>query len=145
MTSAAPVPTPSDPALELRSVAASYGRVEVLRDVDLVLPGGTVVALLGPNGAGKSTLVKVASGRLPLRGGTLHLDGVDVSKRSADQLARQGVCTLPEGRGVFPNLTVTENLLMWAFRPGVSRSDAEEAAYTRFPRLGERRRQLAGT
>jgi branched-chain amino acid transport system ATP-binding protein len=131
--------------LELTSVCAAYGRVEVLRDVDLAVRRGEIVALLGPNGAGKSTLVKVASGRLPARRGSVHYDGADVTKQPADERARAGICTLPEGRGIFPNLTVAENLRMWAFRPGVRRSDIEESTFARFPRLADRRRQLAGT
>jgi branched-chain amino acid transport system ATP-binding protein len=145
MTVPAQRPAAGDVVLELKSVSAAYGRVEVVRDVDLAVRRGEIVALLGPNGAGKSTVVKVASGRLPVRRGSVHFDGADVTNDPADERARAGVCTLPEGRGIFPNLTVTENLRMWAFRPGVRRSDIEETAFARFPRLAQRRRQLAGT
>ncbi|MFL6240608.1 MAG: ABC transporter ATP-binding protein [Actinomycetes bacterium] len=145
MTSAAQQLPTAEAVLELRGVAAAYGRVEVIRDVNLRFLRGSILALLGPNGAGKSTVVKVATGRLRPTRGTVVLDGVDVTKHSPDELARAGVCTLPEGRGVFPNLTVADNLRMWAFRPGVRRSDVEEITYARFPKLGERRRQLAGT
>jgi branched-chain amino acid transport system ATP-binding protein len=103
------------------------------------------MALLGPNGAGKSTLIRVASGRLKPRLGKVLVDGVDVSGMSPERLARQGVCTIPEGRGIFPNLTVAENLRMWTFRGGLKASQVEEAAYQRFPQLAQRRRQLAGT
>jgi branched-chain amino acid transport system ATP-binding protein len=145
VTAPAARPTPTDPVLELHGVTAAYGRVEVIHGVSLTLPRGAVVALLGPNGAGKSTLVKAATGRLRPTKGTVLFEGSDVTSRSADEHARAGVCALPEGRGVFPNLTVTENLRMWAFRPGVSRREIEAATYERFPRLAGRRRQLAGT
>jgi branched-chain amino acid transport system ATP-binding protein len=135
----------SVPALELRDVRAAYDRVEVLHGISLEVPASTVVALLGPNGAGKTTTLRVASGRLRPREGSVFVDGVDVSKRSPDFLARAGVCSVPEGRGIFPNLTVTENLRMWTFRGGVRRSEVEEKAFARFPRLAERRRQMAGT
>jgi branched-chain amino acid transport system ATP-binding protein len=133
------------PALELRDVAAAYERVEVVHGVSLTVPAGQVFALLGPNGAGKTTLLRVASGRMKPRRGTVHVDGADVTGMAPARLARRGVCTIPEGRGVFPGLTVAENLRMWTFRGGVRRSDVEQAAYERFPRLGERRRQLAGS
>jgi branched-chain amino acid transport system ATP-binding protein len=90
-------------------------------------------------------VVKATTGRLAPTRGTVLFDGVEVTTRSSDAHARAGVCALPEGRGVFPNLTVSENLWMWAFRPGVSRREVEARTFDRFPRLGERRRQLAGT
>ena len=137
-------PLDGAPALQMEGIHASYERVEVLRGVDLSLAPGQVFALLGPNGAGKSTTLRVISGRMrPLRGRVM-VDGHDVTGRAPEKLARAGVCSVPEGRGVFPNLTVAENLRMWTFR-GVRRSDVEEVAYARFPRLQERRRQLAGT
>jgi branched-chain amino acid transport system ATP-binding protein len=140
-----PVAVPGAPALRLQAVSAAYERVEVLHAVDLTVAAGTVFALLGPTGAGKSTLLRVASGRLEPTSGRVLVDGRDVTGESADRLARAGVCSVPEGRGIFPNLTVAENLRMWTFRGGLSRSEVEEAAFGRFPRLAERRRQLAGT
>jgi branched-chain amino acid transport system ATP-binding protein len=131
-------------ALQLRGVNAGYGRLQVLHDIDLVVPQCGVVALLGPNGAGKSTLLRVASGRTTPTAGQVLLRGNDVTGRSPERLARVGLCSVPEGRGVFPNLTVSDNLRMWTFRPGVRRKQVEETAYARFPRLAERRRQLAG-
>lgn len=145
------VPAPREspatpPALELRAVAAGYDRVQVLHDIDLTLPPASVLALLGPNGAGKSTLLRIASGRLRPWSGQVLIDGADVTGRSPEKLARMGMCTIPEGRGIFPNLTVAENLRMWTFRgTAVSRAEVEEAAYARFPRLSDRRRQVAGT
>jgi branched-chain amino acid transport system ATP-binding protein len=102
------------------------------------------VALLGPNGAGKSTMIKVVSGLLRPSSGQLIVGGRDVTGAAASALARAGLCTIPEGRGIFPNLTVRENLLMATFS-GHKLSDIEESTYARFPRLSERRTQLAGT
>ena len=133
------------PALELRGVRACYGRIEVLHGVDLTVPVGGVLALLGPNGAGKTTTLKVACGRMRPTAGEVRLGDAPVPTRSPHGLARQGVCIIPEGRGVFPNLSVTENLRMWTYRGSVARSEVEERAFGRFPRLRDRRGQLAGT
>ena len=100
------------PPLELVGVRAAYGGIEVLHGIDLVVPGGEVVALLGPNGAGKSTTLKVAAGLLQPTAGAVRVAGHDVTGVPSHELARIGVCTIPEGRGVFPNLTVRENLWM---------------------------------
>ena len=132
------------PILELRNVRAGYGSIDVLHGVNLSVGAGEVVALLGPNGAGKSTTIKVISGLLRPSAGHLIVAGRDVTGASAGALARAGLCTIPEGRGIFPNLTVRENLLMATFA-GHKLSDIEESTYSRFPRLGERRTQLAGT
>jgi branched-chain amino acid transport system ATP-binding protein len=102
------------------------------------------VALLGPNGAGKTTTLKVASGQLVPWSGCLHVTGRHVNGVTADALVRAGVCTIPEGRGVFPNLSVSENLRMATYARR-SWAEVEERTYDRFPRLRERRRQLAGT
>jgi branched-chain amino acid transport system ATP-binding protein len=133
------------PLLELRGVKAAYGRIEVLHGVDLVVPEGSVVALLGPNGGGKTTTLKVISGQMTPTSGCVHIAGRHVNGANPDALARIGVCTIPEGRGVFPNLTVRENLRMVTYAGNVDLGDVEEVAYARFPRLGERRNQLAGT
>lgn len=130
--------------LELKDLRASYGRIEVLHGVDLVVPEGSVVALLGPNGGGKTTTLKVASGQMAATAGCVHLAGRHINGASPDALARLGVCTIPEGRGVFPNLTVKENLRMVTYC-GAPLADVEARAYETFPRLGERRTQLAGT
>ena len=130
--------------LELKGVRAAYGRIEVLHGVDLVVPEGAVVALLGPNGAGKTTTLKVASGQMVPTAGCVHLAGRHVNGASPDALARLGVCTIPEGRGIFPNLTVRENLRMVTFA-GAELEQVEERAYATFPRLAERRAQVAGT
>jgi branched-chain amino acid transport system ATP-binding protein len=132
------------PILELIGVRASYGRIEVLRGVDLSVPRGAVVALLGPNGAGKTTLLRVISGLMPPTEGDIHLGGVHVANASPDELTRAGLCLVPEGRGVFPNLTVEENLWLASYS-GLPVERILTEAYSRFPRLKERRRQLAGS
>jgi branched-chain amino acid transport system ATP-binding protein len=137
--------TGTPPALQLVGIHAAYERVEVLRGVELTVAPGQVFALLGPNGAGKSTTLRVVSGRMKPLSGQVLVDGVDIAGRRPEKLARDGICSVPEGRGVFPSLTVAENLRMWTFRGGVRRSEVEEAAYARFPRLAERRKQLACT
>ena len=134
------------PALELRDVRAAYGRIEVVHGVSLIVPPGTVFALLGPNGGGKTTTLKVASGRMRPTTGCVHIAGRHVNGASTEALAKAGVCSIPEGRGIFPNLTVAENLRMMTYRGNDLRPrQIEERAYARFPRLGERRGQLAGT
>jgi branched-chain amino acid transport system ATP-binding protein len=132
------------PALELSDVRAGYGTIEVLHGVSLTLPTGSVFALLGPNGAGKSTTLKVASGQIAPTFGEVRLFGSSVKGKSSDALARAGICAIPEGRGIFPNLTVTENLRMATYT-GPSMAELEDRAFTRFPRLRDRRKQLAGT
>ena len=134
------------PALELRGIRASYGRVEVLHGVDLVVPSGSVFALLGPNGAGKSTTLKVINGRMTPTAGCVHIAGTHVNGGSPARLARAGVCSIPEGRGIFPNLTVDENLLMATYAAsGQSPEEVRERAFARFPRIADRRKQVAGT
>ena len=142
---AAPAESAAPPAVTVEGVCAGYGRIEVLHGVDLVVPAGSVFALLGPNGAGKSTLLKVVSGRLRATRGSITIGGRPVGHRTAETLVRHGLCSIPEGRGVFANLTVRENLRMWTYRGGISIGDVEERAYEVFPRLASRSRQLAGT
>jgi branched-chain amino acid transport system ATP-binding protein len=130
--------------LEQRGLPAAYDQIEVLHGVDLTVDAGTVVAVLGPNGAGKTTMLNVVGGLHPASAGEVRIAGRDVTNADPTDLARRGVCSIPEGRGVFPNLTVRENLWMVTYA-GVSRSEVEEQAYARFPRLAERRAQHAGT
>lgn len=127
----------------LDDVRAGYGDTQVLRGVTLAVPDGSVVALLGPNGAGKTTLLRLASGLLRPTEGRVLLDGEDVSLEAPHALMRRGVCHVPEGRGVFPSLTVRDNLLLQS-APGGER-EAVERAVSAFPRLGERINQVAGT
>jgi branched-chain amino acid transport system ATP-binding protein len=133
------------PAIRFEALRAGYGRIEVLHGIDLEVPGGSVFALLGPNGAGKSTMLKAVNARITPMSGSVVIEGVTPARARPDVYAHLGVCAIPEGRGVFPNLTVRDNLRIWTYRRGVTRAEVEEQAYTRFPRLKERRRQLAGT
>lgn len=138
-------PATLPPALAIRGVRASYGRIEVLHGVDLTVPAGSVFALLGPNGAGKSTLLSVISGQMRPTAGEVVIGDKPVGKLSTEKLARTGLCSIPEGRGIFPNLTVRENLRIWTYRGGLSVKAVEEQTYATFPRLAGRRGQLAGT
>ena len=128
---------------ELRSVSAGYGDTRVLRDVTLIVPPGAVVALLGANGAGKTTLLRVASGLLTPDAGSVRLDGDDVTGASPHRLAELGVCHVPEGRGVFPSLSVRENLVLQSRRGG--EKEGLGRAIEAFPVLGKRLEQRAGT
>ncbi len=132
------------PVLELVGIRAGYGTIDVLHGVDLTVHSGQVVALLGPNGAGKSTTLAVASGQIRPTSGSVKILGREVNGVSPDKLARAGVCTVPEGRGIFPNLTVSENLRMATYS-GAKFKDVQERAFAQFPRLKERHNQLAGT
>jgi branched-chain amino acid transport system ATP-binding protein len=134
----------AEPVLELRGVRASYERIEVLHGIDLTVAAGSVTALLGANGAGKTTTLSVIAGLHPARAGDVVLCGRRVNGADADALARAGLCLVPEGRGVFPSLTVRENLRV-ATHVRLPLGTIEERTYARFPRLGERRDQLAGT
>jgi branched-chain amino acid transport system ATP-binding protein len=130
--------------LELRNIFAGYDSGLVLRDVNLTVPRSSVVALLGANGAGKSTLLRTASGQLRPAGGQVVLDGKDMTGQRSEKLAARGLCHVPEGRGIFPSLSVAENIRLQA-PPGVDRRRALTRAFEAFPRLGERAEQRAGT
>jgi len=103
-------------ALELRGIRAGYGAIEVLHGIDLVVPPASVFALLGVNGAGKSSTIRVAAGQLRPTAGSVTSGGREMRGRAPEWRAKAGVCTVPEGRAVFPNLTVPENLQMWTFQ-----------------------------
>jgi branched-chain amino acid transport system ATP-binding protein len=133
-----------DTLLELRGIRAAYERIEVLYGVDLTVPRGSVVALLGPNGAGKTTTLRVASGLHVPSAGDVLVAGRKVNGARPEDLARHGFCLVPEGRGIFPNLSVRENLRMMTYS-GRSLHDIEQTTYERFPRLRDRRSQVAGT
>jgi branched-chain amino acid transport system ATP-binding protein len=129
--------------LELEHVTAGYGDTVVLRDVSLTVPSGSVVALVGPNGAGKTTALSVASGLLRPRSGRVLLDDQDRTGAGVDQLARQGLCHVPSGGSVFPELTVRENLALFA---AFADDDVLlDRAVQVFPRLGERLDQKVAT
>jgi branched-chain amino acid transport system ATP-binding protein len=133
------------PSVTVSDLHAAYGRIEVLHGVDLVVPPGSVFALLGPNGAGKSTLLKVIAGRMRPTSGEVRIGDTPVGKSPPEKLARRGLCAVPEGRGIFPNLTVRENLRIWTYRGGLTAKDVEDRTFAAFPPLKERRRQMAGT
>jgi len=144
-TQAPPAPIELPPTLTVDGVRAAYGRIEVLHGVDLTVPAGSVFALLGPNGAGKSTLLNVICGQHRASAGEVRVGDEPVGKAPTEKLARTGLCSIPEGRGIFPNLTVRENLRIWTYRGGLDLKSVEERTYEQFPRLSERRKQLAGT
>jgi branched-chain amino acid transport system ATP-binding protein len=130
-------------SLVLRDVEAGYGGTPVLRGVTLAVPAGRVVALLGPNGAGKTTLLRAASGLVQPTAGTITLGGVDVTYARPHQLAKLGLCHVPENRAVFPGLTVRDNLRVMV--GGRLKPDTIDLATEAFPILGKRVDQLAGT
>jgi len=128
--------------LELDGIDAGYGDTTVLRNVSLVVPDGAVVALLGANGAGKTTLLRAASGLLPPSSGRIVFDGRDATRERAHRLAKRGLCHIPEGRGIFPTLSVRENLALDA--PRGQESAALALAVETFPVLGQRLKLHAG-
>ncbi|MFD6185612.1 ATP-binding cassette domain-containing protein [Streptomyces goshikiensis] len=134
-----PPPRPDVPALELRGVRAGYDGGLVLRGVDLSVRRGEILAVLGPNGAGKSTACRVAAGLVPVTGGEVLVRGREVTGDGAVRRSRGGVVLAPEGRGVFPSLTIEENLALY-----LPDARARDAVYERFPRLRERRGVAAG-
>ena len=133
--------------LEIRNLNVSYGPIHALRDVSLSVESGRITTLLGANGAGKTTLLRTVSGLLKPTSGQVLLDGQDLTGQEPHTIVRRGVAHSPEGRQVFPNLTVTENLQLGAFVRSDKAGVAEDLAwvYTLWPRLQERQTQLAGT
>jgi branched-chain amino acid transport system ATP-binding protein len=133
--------------LELRAVRAGYGAINVLWDVELAFASGKLTAIIGPNGAGKTTLLRSIMGQIPLGAGEIRLDGARIDGTSTSRMAALGVGMIPEGRMVFRDMRVEDNLLLGAYsirhRPGVAAR--LEEAYLRFPRLRQRRAQLAGS
>ena len=137
------------PLLELRDVVVHYGRIEALHGVSLVVREGELVTLLGSNGAGKTTTMRAISGLRPLSRGSVWFEGRDISRVKAHKRVADGLIQAPEGRGVFPGMTVTENLEMGCYgRPFPSRVERREKldwVFEVFPRLAERRNQVGGT
>jgi branched-chain amino acid transport system ATP-binding protein len=135
------------PLLELQGISASYGPVDVLHDVSIAVYPGEIVTLLGSNGAGKSTTLMCASGIRPATSGSIRLGGEDVTTVPAHIRVARGLSQVPEGRRIFPRLTVRENLLLGGYLVdnAAALSTREERAYTLFPRLRERRDQFGGT
>lgn len=135
------------PLLRLSNLHAGYGAASVLFGISLEVNDGEVVCLLGRNGAGKSTTIKSIAGLLPPTSGGIFLSGKDISRSSPMDIVADGIAVVPEGRRVFPTLTVQENLLIGAYarRKGVTPRESLDEVHELFPRLAERRTQLAGT
>jgi branched-chain amino acid transport system ATP-binding protein len=133
--------------LELKGISARYGKVEVLRAISINIEEGQIVALIGANGAGKTTTLRVISGLKRATGGEILYKGKDIGQMSPEQIVGLGIVHVPEGRRIFPTMTVEENLLVGSFL----RKDRKEirrdlaARYEQFPRLGERKSQRAGS
>lgn len=136
------------PVLELRSVTVNYGQIAAVRNLTLTVGRGELVALLGANGAGKSTTLRTISGLQRTRTGSIVFEGKRIDRMGAEQIARRGIAHLPEGRGMFPRLSVDENFRMAAYGAGISMGDYGQrltSALQHFPVLRERMGQLAGT
>jgi branched-chain amino acid transport system ATP-binding protein len=132
--------------LDIQGLKAGYGRTEVLHGIDLQVHAGEIVALLGSNGAGKSTLNNTVCGLVPARAGRVTFAGEDLTHRHYRRIVQAGLIQVPEGRRIFPNLTVMENLELGAFtRARERRAQNLERVFTTFPRLAERVTQKAGT
>ena len=133
--------------LELRGVTAGYGHFTALWDVSLSVAAGEAVAVVGPNGSGKTTLLRVISGLIAPRAGQLVFDGAALAGKPAYEIVAHGIAHVPEGRRIFPALTVADNLKMGAFLPGARQRFAEslERVFALFPVLAERQKQRAGS
>jgi len=135
-----------DALLSVRGLRSGYGAVEVLRGIDLDVGAGEIVALLGSNGAGKTTFNQTASALVPARAGSIRFDGHDITRAHYRNVVGLGLIHVPEGRKIFPNLTVLENLELGSFaRARAHRAANLERVFAIFPRLKERTAQLAGT
>ena len=133
--------------LEIREASVNYGKVSAIRDISMGVPDGGIVTIIGGNGAGKTTTLRAISGLEPLKSGEIHFDGERIDGLPAHRIVARGIAHVPEGRRVFPDLTVEENLRTGAFlRRDQAAIEADlEQTFDRFPRLRERRVQLART
>ncbi|OIQ81080.1 high-affinity branched-chain amino acid transport ATP-binding protein LivF [mine drainage metagenome] len=132
--------------LEIEALDVRYGHIQALKGASLHVAAGEIVALLGANGAGKTTLMRTISGLLRAHAGDIRLQGKSIARTAADAIVRAGVSQAPEGRRVFPTLSVSENLLLGGYtRPGAEARETQQQVYALFPRLKERAAQLAGT
>ncbi len=133
--------------LEIEGLVSGYGAVVAVHGIDFVVDAGKVAALVGSNGAGKSTTLRAVSGLLPTVRGSIRFEGEEISKLPADQRVDRGIVMVPEGRLIFSQMSVEENLRIGAFAPRGRRQTAQtlETVYEMFPRLAERRRQAGGT
>ncbi|BCL12865.1 ABC transporter ATP-binding protein [Micromonospora sagamiensis] len=133
--------------LEIEDMSLLYGRIKALHGISLTVDEGEVVALIGANGAGKTTTMRAISGIRPIASGSIRFNGEDISKLRADLRVRRGLCQAPEGRGIFPGMTVLDNLDMGAYtrrdRSGIAQD--LKRVLELFPRLAERRKQAGGT
>ena len=133
--------------LEVESVDAFYGRIQALRGMSIKVDKGEVVALIGSNGAGKTTTLRTISGLMHPHSGTIHFDGRDITRTGPSTIVEMGICQSPEGRRLFPRMTVVDNLFMGAYtrndKPGITVD--MDRVFVLFPRLKERRTQIAGT
>ena len=132
------------PLLRLDSIEAGYGDLVAVGDVSLEVRTGEVVALIGGNGAGKTTTLRAITGLLPVRRGGIALDGERIDGRAPSQIVARGIAHVPEGRQLFPTMSVRDNLELGA-RDRAGRADGLETVFGLFPRLRERQHQLAGT
>jgi branched-chain amino acid transport system ATP-binding protein len=135
----------SEPLLRVENLSVRYGAAQSLFDLSIEIPANGSLAVLGSNGAGKSTLARAVSGLVPSSGGRVYFDGKDITKWSPTKIRRAGLVHMPEGRGVFPGLTVLENLRMALSTERSGKDAALDHAFELFPVLGQRRKQLAGT
>jgi len=133
--------------LEVRAISVAYGDVRVLHGVSLHVEAGEIVSLLGANGAGKTTTLRAISGLIPVQEGAVTFEGRPLTGLSPSRIVERGIAHVPEGRQLFTNMTVEENLEMGAYLPQAKMARAETLARVLelFPRLGERQRQVAGT
>jgi branched-chain amino acid transport system ATP-binding protein len=139
--------TVTSPLLELKGLQVAYGGIHAVKGIDLTVAQGELVCLIGANGAGKTTTLKGITGLQPVKSGTIHYAGEDITGKPAFELVRKGLSMVPEGRGVFGALTIEENLAMGAYARNdrAAIRDDVERVFGLFPRLKERRKQTAGT
>jgi branched-chain amino acid transport system ATP-binding protein len=131
--------------LEVKNLAVNYGRISAIKDISLTVDEGEIVTLVGANGAGKTTMLKTLSGLRKVAAGSVVFDGDDITKMPGHIRVRRGLCHAPEGRGIFPGMTVAENLQMGAYIHGKPDPADLERVFELFPRLKEREKQAGGT
>lgn len=131
--------------IEIHGLHAGYGAIKVLHDISLSVPSGEVLGVLGRNGMGKSTLIRAIAGTIPATSGTIKLDGRDLTQMPVHERARAGLTTVVQGRGMFPRMTVRENLEMGRIAGGTPKRSRLDEVMSYFPRLGERLNQASGT
>jgi len=128
--------------LEVKKLSAGYGRIQVLWEIDLAVGENEIVALVGPNGSGKTTLLRAITGMIPVKSGSVDFLGESIKGQSIEEIVSRGIAHVPEGRRLFPGLTVRENLILGAWR---TKETSVDHVVDLFPRLGERLNQIAGS